>query len=211
MLAVVTGRRMRVEHLSESEISGFLDHDLSDAERSSVESHLQVCATCRAAIVEVSRMTDSYLTSVDGPLAEAAKRNRWRRRIPAILGAAAAATFAIVVAGKRLDRSPSESMRSGPTVAADSRPVLEVVGPPELVARGDSALAFAWRSANTASYRFAILDDTGNPVFERELSDTVIHLPRASLERGRLYFWRVDAIADGVSATTGARKLTLAK
>jgi hypothetical protein len=202
---------MRAEHLSEAEFAGFLDHELSDAEVSSVESHLEICAGCRAALVDMSRTVHSRLTSIDGPLAVAAKRNRWRRRMPAMIGAAAAATFAVVFVSRQIAPTTSESKRRNPAVAADPQRMLNVFGPPEHVTRGDSPLKFIWQSANTASYRFSIRDETGKPVLERKVSDTVVLVALESIEPGRLYVWRVDAIADGGSATTGARKLKLAE
>jgi len=210
LLASVRNRIMRVEHLSDSEIAGFLDRDLSADEFSSVEGHLESCAACRAATVEVSRLAGAYNSDNAAPPVPG-KSSRWTRRVPAVVGLMAAASVAIVLMGRVGGPTKPDSVRSATTLAADARPILHVIGPPEIVPTGDSSIAFVWRSGEANLYRFSILDDTGNPVVERELPDTALVLPRATLVPGRLYFWRVDAVADGIAATSGARKLELAR
>ena len=204
---------MRADHLSDSEIAGFLDRDLSVEERSSVGSHIESCQSCRAAILEVSRLTESYETdSADSNQAVPAVTHRRKRRLEVGLAVAAAAGLAIVWLGNVRNTPQTASMRGDSTIAADRRPIVEVVSPPEDILANQHGLSFVWRSAGTSVYRFVLLDETGKTVVEREVSDTVLVLPpETRLEPEHLYFWRVDAIADGIAASSGARKLRLAR
>lgn len=202
---------VRPDHLNDSEIAGFLDRDLSADERSSVESHLESCASCRSAILEVSRMADSYQTASDSsqPFPGSPRR---RRGVQLRFVVAAAAGLAIVWLGNVRNNPQTTPTRSVNTIAADSRPVVEIVNPPENAFANRSGLTFVWRSAATSVYRFTLLDETGQTVMDREVSDTVLVLPQDTrLAPGHLYFWRVDAIADGIAASSGARKLRFAR
>ena len=203
---------MRADHLTDSEIAGFLDRDLSTEERSSVEGHLDSCQSCRSAMLAVSRMAESYETASDPNHAVPETPRRRSRTLQIGFVVAAAAGLAIVWLGSARSGPQTAPVRAAATVAADSRPIVEVVNPPENILASRSSLTFAWRSAGTSVYRFALLDETGKTVLDREVSDTVFVLPpETRLEPEHLYFWRVDAIADGIAASSGARKLRLAR
>ena len=209
--SLLGGTDVRPDHLSDSEIAGFLDRDLSAEERSSVERHLESCASCRSAILEVSRMADSYHAASDlnQPVPVSTRR---RRGVQLGFLVAAAAGLAIVWPGDVRNKPQTTPTRSVNTIAADRRPVVEVVSPPENALAHRSGLTFVWRSAGTTVYRFALLDETGQSVMDREVSDTVLVLPQdTQLSPGHLYFWRVDAMADGIAASSGARKLRFAQ
>lgn len=210
-LASLLERIVRADHLSDSEISGFLDRDLSTEERASVETHLESCQSCRAAILEVSRLAESYdPASADSKPAIPTAGRRRTRRLQAGLAIAAAAGVAIVWLGS-VRSSPRIAAMRGPTIIApDRRPGIEVISPPEDVLATRNGLRFVWKSVGTGVYQFALLDETGKTVLEREVSDTVLVLPSETrLEPGHLYFWRVDAMADGIAASSEARKLRL--
>jgi anti-sigma factor RsiW len=49
---------VRLEHLTDAEISGYLDQDLAVEARTGVESHLDACDECRSAVAEVARLTE---------------------------------------------------------------------------------------------------------------------------------------------------------
>jgi len=71
--------------------------------------------------------------------------------------------------------------------------------------------AFAWHRTSTDTYRVTVLTQTGEPVWSQETPDTSVTLPAAVvLEPGRTYFWRVDAIADGIAATSGPQRFLVA-
>ena len=212
-LAALLGRIVRADHLSDSEISGFLDRDLSAEERSSVETHLESCRSCRAAILEVSRLAESYqIASADSEAVIPAASRRRTRRLQAGVAIAAAAALAIVWLGSGRGGTQTASMRGATTIAADRRPGIDVISPAEDVLASRNGLRFVWKSAGTGLYQFALLDETGKTVVELEVSDTVLVLPsEIRVEPGHLYFWRVDAMADGIAASSEARKLRLGR
>jgi hypothetical protein len=71
---------------------------------------------------------------------------------------------------------------------------------------------FQWRSRQGDSYRVTVLTESGEPVWTAETTDTSISLPTGiTLEPGRGYFWRVDAVADGLSATSGVQRFQVVR
>jgi hypothetical protein len=57
-----------------------------------------------------------------------------------------------------------------------------------------------------------ILDETGASVFTRDTPDTLVVIATAPmLASGHRYFWRVDAISDGVIATSAIRTFRVAR
>jgi hypothetical protein len=83
-------------------------------------------------------------------------------------------------------------------------------------ANGDSITAgrvvFVWRSRPGDSYRVTVLTESGEPIWAEETVDTSVTLPETiQLEKGRLYFWRVDAVADGLSATSGVQRFQVVR
>jgi hypothetical protein len=50
----------------------------------------------------------------------------------------------------------------------------------------------------------ALLAEDGEPLWTLDTSDTSVTIPASVLlQVGRTYFWRVDAVHDGVAATSG--------
>lgn len=198
---------MAPDHMTDSQISGYLDQDLSAAERSAVESHLDTCRPCREAVADVSRMFHSYSASTDERGGAIRKPFTLRKAITPALGLIAASIGVVWFMSREVQRLPH-----GPSLTRsrdlNALAQIDVVSPAgEDVQPGGKLI---WRSVSADFYRLAILDDTGEPVYQAELADTSLVIPdSAHLEQGRLYFWRVDAIADGVAASSGARKLRL--
>ena len=64
------------EHLNESDVSGYIDDDLPLADRRRVEAHLEACSECRATIVAVMRVAESFEPSVAAPRPMAARPHR---------------------------------------------------------------------------------------------------------------------------------------
>jgi len=196
-------------HLKESELAGFLDDDLTPAERASIESHLDACEACRVELIEVSRLVH------EEPAAEALDRKRAspprsRWRIPiGIVGLAAAAVFATLLVWPTWN-------------GGHEQPVLERFGSEgsvQLEARFPSAgdavprdrLRFAWANHGTASYRITLTAEDGALVWSGTVTDTVVTPPAdLDLPPGRTFFWYVDAIDIGIVARTGARAFTVA-
>ena len=186
-------------HLSERDVAAYLDRSLDPDERLQVDAHLEGCRECRAELIAVVRLTPAVRTP-----------GRIRRRvwIPAVAAAGLAALL-LFRPSPPGPPAPVERPAVGPTEAL---PRLTVTAP----ANGDSvlgaAIAFQWRSRPGDSYRVTVLTESGEPVWTTETTDTSVSLPQTIiLERGRLYFWRVDAIADGLSATSGVQRFQVVR
>lgn len=199
------------DHLSESDIAGFLDRDLSDNERTRVERHLEDCGECRGAVVDVRRIASTFDEAHSAPPARS-RNPRGIRWLPLGAGAALAASLSFMWLSRSETQAVTQSpIRSGGTVVPDARPRLESSTPADdALVTGDS-VAFTWRAARADLYRLVVQDETGQPVLSTETPDTLVIVrgERAFLP-GRLFFWRVDAITDGVSASSEVRKFRIA-
>lgn len=188
-----------LNHLSERDIAAYLDQSLDSDERRRVDRHLDGCRECRAELIAVLR------------LAPAGAPRRRMVRWAWIPAAAAAGLAAVLLLRPTPPARPGSIERpvSGPT---ESLPRLAVTTP----ANGDSVAAgrvvFQWRSRPGDSYRVTVLTESGEPVWTGETTDTSIALPTSiALQAGRLYFWRVDAVADGLSATSGVQRFQVVR
>jgi anti-sigma factor RsiW len=186
-------------HLSEREIAAYLDQGLEVDERHRIDAHLDLCSACRAELISVMRLTSAP--------SGRSRVSRWVW-VPAAIAAGLAA---VLLLRPPPPGGPASLERpvAGP---AESLPRLVVTGP----VNGDSVtlggLTFQWRSRQGDSYRVTVLTESGEPVWTAETTDTSISLPASiSLEPGRGYFWRVDAVADGLSATSGVQRFQVVR
>jgi hypothetical protein len=205
----VTGRG-ESSHLSEADLAGFLDRDLAAAERRRVVAHLDECAACRRDLVEMRQMVDSYSGPPDAAApAEAPVRPRraWRVGLATTLAAAGVAGLLFVRRPAAVEPPDADRAREVPaTGPAGGSARIAVLSPPESATIPPHDAAFTWRSTGADLYRFALLTQSGEPVWTHETSDTTLSMPATvPVRAGESYFWRVDAIADGISATTGVR------
>jgi len=187
-------------HLSDAELAGYLDHDLSDAERRRVETHIDECAACRREIVALLPITHPG----ESPDTRIVHRPR-RWWIPA-----AAAAVIAAMAVPRLTRNapgPDVPQRARPVPEAGSRSRLAIVAPAD-DATVAGPLVFTWRSTNADTYRIVLLTDDGAPVWTKDTGDTIATLPDSvTLEADRAYFWQVEAIGNGIDVTTAFHRL----
>lgn len=185
-------------HPSASTLGCYVDGSLTPEERSEVDTHLSRCADCRL----VARATVQTLA-------------RRRRRRNTLTGIATAATAAAVVTalailpadetdtGLPLTRGPESSERVAATIPVFS---------PERSMSPDTRVDFIWASMGTdVRYRLSLSTPAGEEIWGVSSPDTVATLPPdVELTAGRSYVWFVDALlADGGSATTGLRRLTV--
>lgn len=193
-------------HLSPAEIAGYLAQDLTPGARSHVEAHLDACAECRDELVEVVHLTDA-----PAEVARPASRRRRQWWIPVAI---AAGLTAVMVARPRPSSTPAatqsvERPAVGPT---ESMPRIGIIAPASGLEVHASGVVFTWHGRSADTYRITVLTEDGAPIWTRETSDTTETLPSAVvLEAGRRYFWRVDAVADGVVATSGVHTLVVAQ
>jgi len=180
-------------------VAAYVERRLDDEERAVAEAHLATCADCRREVVEVSRLL--------------LKRRRASQLLPAA-GIAAAAVIAFV-AGVSLIGGPAkpDSVRPIRAPAESPAPVLTAVEPaPDVSLSVGNDIRFVWKASEAGStYKLTVVDESGEPVWSAETSDTVTLLPAEDgPDRPGKYFWFVDALAsDGSTLTSGARRFSL--
>lgn len=193
------------EHLTDSEIAGFIDRGLNGSERGRVESHLAACAECRTAATEVSRMWHALAPGAFNP--DSRKRRPHLKSAFTLAGVLAASIAVVVLVRADSFETNEPAVRSG-TSAADVRRVIEVLAPGEATPVTPADLSFIWRATGADLYRLSIFDERGEVVHTVATADTLVSLPEEiELEPEQLYLWRVDAMTDGLSGSSGARKL----
>ncbi len=197
------------DHLTAGEIAGNLDRALSETDRVRIESHLEACAECRAEWLAAARLADSYAAparSTDLPPGLRLPARRW---LPLALGGALAAGLAALLLFRPNLVNP---FRPGEPVRApdlgEGLTRLEIVAPsPDSVVSRDR-LSLVWRGSTSNLYRVTVLTESAEPVWTADTKDTAIVLPDSvALLPGRPYFWRVEGIANGITASTGAHRL----
>jgi anti-sigma factor RsiW len=178
-------------HLTEAQVSAYLDRALEPAERSAVEQHLAACPECRQEAVESGRLAHGF-----------------RRRPVWAVGAGLAAAAAVFIALGTPARPPAEPPIVRAPGTGEGVPEVQVAAP----LSGGSLPpggALTWHPVAGASvYHVGVTDPAGRPVWADTTADTAVAAP---LQPGR-YFWYVDALlGDGRSATTGSIEVTVGK
>ena len=208
------------DHPSDSVLAAFLDGELETDERPRVEAHLERCAMCRRALGDAVEVLGA--STAGTPTIGVSHSTRRRRRFPIVaIGMALAASVAGVLVLRRAPVSlgnvdepltnVERRTRDAAQPALDERiPRLAVVAP----ANGAEGLGahpgFVWRSTSADRYSFRLLTEDGTALWSSETVDTTLTLPSdVRLERGRSYFWRVDALSAGIVASTRAHRFTV--
>lgn len=187
-------------HLTESELAGYLDHDLSATERQSVEEHLVECDSCRAELVAAARLLDQELPAGAPPAVRPQRGGRWSLPAGLVGLAAAAALAALLLVGPDAPANP-EITPQQERVNPEGVDRLPVVAPPQdaLVPRDE--LRFVWADLGTGSYRITLMAEDGATVWSASVADTTAVPPEAiELDAGARFFWWIDAISGGVVA-----------
>lgn len=203
-----------MRHLSDHEVAGFLDRDLSEAEQKHVEAHLEACDACRSelrhvvGILREAPAAGVQPQTILQPTGRRRQGSRWR--LPAGLGGMAAAaviaTLIIWPGGTGQEEQPVQQ-RFGTEGMALIAPHFPQTG--GVVNRAD--LRFSWESHEAASYRFTLTADDGALLWSQTLADTVAVPPsELDLPAGPTFFWYVDVIDIGVVARTGAHSFQIA-
>ena len=201
------GEEDRLAHLRDSELAAFLDGGLSPSERHRVEAHIDICNVCRAELVEVGRAIEQPDRQAN--VATVPRSRRWW--IPA---AAAAGIVAILVVPRLTTRPPATDgqTRAARVVDAEGQRHIDVISPADDVTLPVSQMAFAWHAVAADVYRISLLTQTGDSIWAQETTDTTATVPTTvSLTPGRAYFWRVDALGNGIVATTKAHPVQVSR
>lgn len=187
---------IETDHLEPDVIAAYLDGDLPDGERESVEAHLSGCDEC---CMEVAAIDDTLRSM---PRARAFRRYS----MPAV---AAAAILAAVLIGRPWSEGPTTPgvapdviERAAPDIVSTR---IEAVSPHQGAVVEPGGMALQWRSAGQgARYQVTITTAEGDSVWVAMVTDTVATLPAEALELDREYLWYVDALmSNGRTASTG--------
>jgi putative zinc finger protein len=180
------------EHPTSEEIAAYLGDALTPEARALVEEHLAACRECRQEVTAARRLL---------------RTTRTRKPLVWSVPLAAAAVLAIVLVAKapRSGSLRDEPFRSEQGSGADAAAIIRILAPAEgdTVATGE--VRFTWQAQPSAPlYHFSLMEASGRAVWTGETTDSTLTLPpTVSLDRGRIYFWTVDALgADGRSLTT---------
>lgn len=189
------------EHPAAEDVAAYLSERLAPEARAALEEHLADCRECRQLVTSARRLLRSH---------RAPNRLRW------MAPAAAAAILAIVV----LARSPNTSQVGNEPLRSDSGAAgpesaltIPVVSPPDGHIVTARPIVFVWRSQpGSPLYRLSLAEASGRQVWSGEATDTTLSVPaEVPLDRGRTYFWTVDALgADGRSLTTRTKRFSIA-
>lgn len=198
---------MRAEHLSDSDIAGYLDDDLAASDRSRVEAHMEACVACRTAMVEVMRAADGAVQRAG--TSTSVVRGGSSRWITTGVGLAAAAGIAALMLVRPETPQGSPPERATPT-SIEARRTIEIVSPPDRATVARAALRFTWRGTRSDLYKVSLLSESGELLWSGETADTTLALADGiRLERGKTYFWRVDGVTAGITASTAAPSFTI--
>ncbi len=194
------------EHLTPGELAGFLDRELGAAELVRVEGHLDTCEVCRRELALVARLAQDYSPS------HAGHRPPGRRWLPLILtGALAAGLGGIVLLRRNVNSSRSVEQPVRSAAAGEGRARIETVAPADNGSIPPGRIRFVWHGLSTDLYRITLVTESAEPIWTSETVDTSVVLPDSiPLVRGHPYFWHVDAISAGISASTGSHRFLVA-
>jgi hypothetical protein len=130
-----------------------------------------------------------------------------------VLAGAVAASLVGVALVRRSGLATGASLASpvrAPAIS-EGRARIGIVSPGENATTLPGSLAFTWRPLAADFYRLTLLTESGAPVWTVETADTTASLSdRVVLQPGALYFWRVDAISAGISASSGSHRFRVA-
>ncbi len=202
--ADVTRERDTPAHPDEEAIAAYLDGTLSDYEVAEIEHHLAECRDCRTTVSGSARViADRAVVS------QAAVRPRFRgaRAIIAI-----AASLAVIVLARR-DRAPASDVvrtSTATTMPGEGLAAIRVYTPLDGDSVRGGGLTLYWGAVSAERYRLVLSNEEGTPLWSTDTKDTVMTLPDSvTLSSGASYFWQVDAVQAGVTATTRLQRFTV--
>jgi hypothetical protein len=191
-------------HLSDIELAGFVDNRLNPAARRLAVAHLDSCAECRAELIATAELVSRHHSPA------VTRSTRWA--VAAGLAMAAGLAGIFLYRGPLGLDAPATTVRTPVVSSADAQPRISTVNPRDGATLQTAEHRFTWHAYEADNYRFLLLGEDGTPLWTADTHDTSIVLPaEVPLTGGRTYFWRVDAHADGITASTGTMRLQVAR
>jgi hypothetical protein len=196
-----------LRHLSEAELAAFLDGGLTPPRRRRVRAHIDICDVCRAELVDVGRATQRKRDPTKR-VASSMSRHWWT---PAV----AAAGIVVVVSIARIasnSRPGLDATRASRGPDAEGQRGIDLIAPADDVTVSVAQMVFSWHAVPADVYKFSLLTERGDSIWTTETTDTIASVPaNVNVRPGSWYFWRVDAIANGIVATTRLHRVNVAR
>ena len=203
-------------HPSDGQLAAYLDGELEDGERARLEEHFDICAECRGVLARTNAVLAKPARSAafvpsNGPMRRQSSPSR--SVVLSLATLAIAASVTMMILGRRDATSIDEDLvRTQPLGAGEGTPVLVTHQPANGAEVQRDGLRFIWGSAPAERFTFVLSDETAQPIFSTDIRDSMLILPDSvTLQAGRSYFWRVDAIGGGVEATTRAQRFSVGR
>jgi hypothetical protein len=186
------------DHPSSEDLAAYVNGTLAGGGRDNLEEHLVKCRECRHDVTTARRL-----------LRQQRSPNRRLWLVPAV---AAAALVLVVLPRLGPLSSREEAVRSGEGAgSSDVAATIKVVAPSNGSTIESRSVVFTWNSEpGQPRYDLSLTDAEGRELWSAQTTDTTLTLPNTvSLDRGRTYFWTVDALTvDGRSLTTRAQRFS---
>jgi Putative zinc-finger len=182
-------------HPTDETVAAYLEGVATQAERASLEKHLDDCEYCRARLVLAGHALDS------------APRARSQMRWKPIVAAALAASLAGVLLLSRSapEASPSPVRGSSQEVA---QPAVRILAPLRGTTVAAATLRFVWSTQEPdALYQVTLSAADGRMLWTSRTADTAAAPPAEVLrdmQPGQPYFWRVDALLSNLRSLTSS-------
>lgn len=173
--------------LDEDSLAAMVEGALPEDARAKAVAHLSACEPCRKAVASVARALADPEVAAGIRAVEKSTDPRYRRLVPVALVAAAAVLLLLIVPRKVED--PRSPHRAPPITASPAPSALSPVG------RVSETAQLRWTAVSGADrYRVTLFDPDGSLIYEAEVADTSVTLPRSvPLVPDRTYAWRVEA------------------
>jgi hypothetical protein len=182
-------------HRSPEEIAAYLCDELLPADRERFQAHLALCRECRWEVTSARRLSQTTPPRQTG-------RN--------LVLAAALLVVAVLLARDMggFGAGPArEALRRSSEPAVRAR-TIDIASPEDGAILSMPSVVFAWRELpGDFNYRLTVSTDDGRTLWTGDTRGSKLALPtHVVLDRGRRYFWYVDALgSDGRSSTSDVR------
>jgi len=152
--------------------------------------------------------------AIRSPHAKAVPRRSNRLRLYGLAATALAASIATLLVVRPLARPAVEATDPSRAVQA---PYTEGLTSIPVVSPADGSVAaepvtFIWRAVGASLYHLTLSDAAGALLWTQDSPDTTAVVPSSvRLQAGALYFWNVDGVTEGVTATTKTKRFTIGR